>query len=742
MSTLVTTYSERIRSRPSLVASAGLVLLWAGASIVLAAWYSGRIRDWSVMTDELLYVKLATAIADGSLLPTLHGESVSVWNQLYPLLLAPFYGALAPPTAFRAGHVLNAVVMASAVIPAYLLARQVLPRTWSFAVAVLTVLVPWMVLTGFLMTESVAYPAFLWAILGLQLAIASPGWRFDLVAVAALALAVLARTQFAALVLVLPLAILGHELGSALASSGTTPWWRKLVAGAWEAVRRHWLLSGLYAAGVVAVVAVAVVGSTGDLLGSYSVTVEEGSLLPWDTWPAAAKHIAVVALGCGLVPLVLGGGWMVSAIARPRSNEERALGTLAAFTLVVLTIEAASYNVRFGGTEVIRDRYLFYVVPLLLVGTAAALSGAPRRYVAIGAAAVTVFVAATVTQLPFTVYPGVFVDSPASVLNDVLTEQSGALSTGAFVGLAALLVGAIVTLAVLLAPRVPLAVVLFVVLLAFQVLTLRSAVDRVLTGTGLTGRPLAGSPGLVLDWVDSVLPADAEAGLIPFPVSSAWDTSAIAWWDVEFWNRSITRNYVATDGNFSYTPFPRNALRVNWSTGVVPGTADAPAYLVAGPGDPRLRLAGAQHASNVGLVVIAAERPYRATWSSRGLETDGWTLRGRTATLRIYHRTRGAELVEVQVPLRAPDGTPALYNIGTSGVERAGPLFAGASRTEVVLVCASARSPGDVTVTGYSNARIAGPPLGPEVETTRQVGVLVGPLAIRPTGRDCPAPQR
>ena len=46
-----------------------------------------------------------------------------------------------------------------------------------------------MVLTGFVMTEVAAYPAFLWAILGLQLAIAAPSPRRDLLAVAALALA-------------------------------------------------------------------------------------------------------------------------------------------------------------------------------------------------------------------------------------------------------------------------------------------------------------------------------------------------------------------------------------------------------------------------------------------------------------------------------------------------------------------------------------------------------------------------
>ena len=193
------------------------------------------------MTDELLYAKLATSIADtGSPLPQVHGTSIAVYNQLYPLLIAPLYGALSAPEAFRAAHVLNAFLMTSAVFPAYLLGRQVLSRPWAFAAAGLSVLVPWMVLTGFLMTESAAYPAFLWAVLGLQLAIAAPSSRRDLLAVAALGFAVLARTQFAVLVVVLPLAILAHEIGTR----------RNLLARAPARLAAHRLLALVYAAGL------------------------------------------------------------------------------------------------------------------------------------------------------------------------------------------------------------------------------------------------------------------------------------------------------------------------------------------------------------------------------------------------------------------------------------------------------------------------------------------------------------
>ena len=49
-----------------------------------------------------------------------------------------------------------------------------------------------------------------------------------------------------------------------------------------------------------------------------------------------------------------------------------------------------------------------------------------------------------------------------------------------------------------------------------------------------------------------MLPDDAEAGLVAFPVSTDWHLSAIRWWDAEFWNRSVTRAYVLPDGGHLY----------------------------------------------------------------------------------------------------------------------------------------------------------------------------------------------
>src|SRR5205085_2241953 len=113
-------------------------------------------------------------------------------SQLYPLLIAPVFARGYVPHDLFFAHLLNAWVMSSACIPAFLLARRVTGRFDAAVVAgVLAVCIPWIIYSSMLMTEVAAYPAFLWALLAMQRAVSAPSTRNDVVALAALALAVL-----------------------------------------------------------------------------------------------------------------------------------------------------------------------------------------------------------------------------------------------------------------------------------------------------------------------------------------------------------------------------------------------------------------------------------------------------------------------------------------------------------------------------------------------------------------------
>src|SRR5436305_10332728 len=91
---------------------------WLAAGAVLSLLTS-RVADWFVMTDELLYERLAISIVRwGSLIPHVHREVVPNLNQLYPIVLAWPYRDPSIHDSLHDAHLLNAFLMTSAAVPA------------------------------------------------------------------------------------------------------------------------------------------------------------------------------------------------------------------------------------------------------------------------------------------------------------------------------------------------------------------------------------------------------------------------------------------------------------------------------------------------------------------------------------------------------------------------------------------------------------------------------------------------
>ena len=91
--------------------------------------------------------------------------------------------------------------MSLAAIPAYAIARRVLPSAGRLAAAVLAVAVPSMAYTGTLMSESAFYPAFLLAAWALVRALGEPTLVRQLTLLAACGVVTLVRIQGLAVVL-------------------------------------------------------------------------------------------------------------------------------------------------------------------------------------------------------------------------------------------------------------------------------------------------------------------------------------------------------------------------------------------------------------------------------------------------------------------------------------------------------------------------------------------------------------
>jgi hypothetical protein len=677
-------------------------------SAVALAVLCWRVSDWAVMTDELLYERLALSFVDGAFLPTLHGEHVDVYGVLYPFLLMPVFAVVDLPDAIRAVHGLNGVLFASAAVPTWLLARELaLSRLAALGSALFAVALPWSVIGGFVMTESAAYPAALWALLAIHRAVVLPSPRRDVVALGAILVATLARPQLAALGVVLVAAAAAHE-----------------------ARLRRWRAHSV-AFGVAALaVPVLLLGGAG-LLGSYSPAIE-GDVLSVDAFRSALVHVNVTAVALGIVPLILGGGWAIAALARPPAESERtAFAGLVVATVTVLAVESGSVVVRFGLGLDVKDRYLFYIAPVLFLATACALED-PRPRIA-GVLGLTALFVLTVGLEDFEPVFGVNVDSPASSTHEALTSFGNdvGLKPAELLAIVGGLLGLALVFALRRLPRRPLAATVLVALVAFVFAETVYTWNRLLGSSGPSGRALTAAQADQLSWIDNAV-EDGSVAMFAYSFGQDWYPSALGFWDVEFWNSRVDRAY-RLDGYFTYTPetFPTPSVRIDPRTGLFVG-AGTPDYIVRTPLDARFGPAGTAVAAGPQLELVDLEVPLRAQWLTLGLDPDGWTRPSRAAVLRIYPPAGAAT---VNLTVGAPDvEAPRQVRVGPQAFAL-GPT----EKRELALeVCVPEGGYADVPIEVEGSTAVRGIPIAPPYsDRFREVGVQLSQIRTVATGRTC-----
>jgi Dolichyl-phosphate-mannose-protein mannosyltransferase len=686
----------------------GLILaLWLALGAGLAA-LTTQVVDWYVMTDELFYERLAISIGRlSSPLPHIHGELIANVNQLYPLLLAPLFDGRLVPSGLHDAHLLNAFVMSSACIPAYLLARRVTQSRLAYAVAALTVCVPWIALASFLMTEAVAYPVFLWAILALQNAAVSPRPRKDVLLLAALAAAVLARTQFATLLVVVPLALLLDRLSV-----------RKLVSS-------HRVLAFAYAALGVAALVLLALGELSRVLGTYSVTTE-GNPVPSGLPRSLLEHLAPLGLGLGIVPFVLGVAWLLTPLVRDRTREQRAFASVALVTIIALLFVVTSYDLRFGAGR-LHDRYLFYVVPLILIAfTAMLLQTAWPRWTIFAA---TALLAMAFAFMPVISYQKFNVDSPVALLNDPLLDAAGSEQTAQL-----LLAFAAIAAGLLLFAGRRFAVILAALAVLAAPAESGAAFARLFAHDGTSGRPLTVDQSVVFDWIDRKVGTNAKVTMIPYPLlyGNYWENVAY-WWNVEFWNASVQRAAVYEDA-FSGTPetFPTLDLAFDRTTGRANMSPNG--LVVQAVAETRFGLTGTVLGEDRGASLLRPERPWRAAWLAFNLYRDGWTIPKIVGTIRVFAapgQTEGQRRY-VTVSLRAPrDVPPRSFSVRSNADGWDGQADARGTSKQISL-CVPPHGFADVHVSAPRYSPIYGDPRSEQsfVSYARSGGVLVTGIAL------------
>jgi hypothetical protein len=584
---------------------------------------------------------------------------------------------------------------------------------------VLTVVVPWMVLSSFLMTEVAAYPAFLWALLAFQAATVTPSARNDVLAAAGLVIAIVARTQFIVLAAALPVAILFDA--------------RSLRAS----VRAHRVLLAAYAAGALAALALTIAGHS--VLGTYSAAAH-GNPLPLAIVPSFAAHLATIGLGLAIVPFLVGGAWIAANALRSVAREQRIFALLAALAIVLLTLEVASYDLRFGG-GIVRERYLFYIAPLILIAFCAALAGSswPRLSLVVPLA-LLVYGFARGT-LP--VFDKLNVDTPAAVLDNYLHSALGSLTGARILLVVASVVAALLVLeGSVLLRRTQLAVLLAAFALVLLPAETGYAFARLFRVNGTAGRALTAPGSEVFEWVDKTVGSGANVTAVPYPTILGDYWAGVAyWWDLEFWNKSVDRS-AGVPHHFEWTPntFPKLDLHFDANGRA---SVSSPGYVAQSVGDARFHIAGTVVTNDRGLFLVQPEEPWRADWSTTGLYDDGWTKPGTTADVHVFAypgQGRGVTRT-LTVYARAPDGVASRPFALRSNLGSASATAGGNEVTATVPVCVPGTGSADVRLSSPQSSQIYGDPTSEQtISQTRSAGVLVTRVYLSgQIGADCRA---
>ena len=686
----------------------GIVLAAAG----LAASYAARTTTWAVMTDELQVARLAVSIAETlSPVPTIHGVYYGAHSQLYPLLLAPLYGVLSAPAAAAAAHALNGGLIAGAAVPAYLLARSVTgSRSAGYVAAALTAFTPWLALSATLLTENAAYPAFAWSVLLCHRALAEPSPRRDALALAGLLLAFLARTQLVVLALALPPALVLHELGQSLRSGRTARAALRL------AVVRHRVLVAAYVAGVLLACALAAMGSLGGVVGNYAVPFE-GDLVPDGLWSSAAAHFDQIAVGAGILPVLLAGSWVLTAVIRPERAEEHAFATLVAVLVPMLTLQVTSFDLRFTPGQFIQERYLLYVVPLIAVGAAAWLARTTELRLRL--ATLGVATAGLVGLLAFASYDVdtlIYWASPSAAFYPEIVDAAdvAGISGTQLLQLTTVVLAVVVAILAWRAPSLAL-VGTAVAVCAFGAFQAGFVLDRYVGPTTSEPDTLAAR-----DWIDEAVPGSPSVALVP-----GGPHGPTAWWEAEHWNKDVDR-VLRIDSGPIHSPFPADDVSVDLERGELVGARPSD-YLVVSARETRFRLRALHVEAARRLALLRVDGPYRLDWATRGLAADGWTRPRQLALVRLYGDGESrSRIVTLTLAASRFAPRPAYFSLRSGSGSVSGWVHPGGARPPVELsVCVPARGHSDIWLTTNGRTRLPG---------GRVVAVHVERMTVRTAG--------
>jgi hypothetical protein len=666
------------------------------ACFALLLWWQVRSVN-SFYLDEWIYVGAAQEIwkhLPGGLVTSIPGWDRGV-QRAYSTLLAPLVGSMGRSSAYTAGHVVNVLLLAVATVPAAaLLARRVIASPVIRVLAVgLAVVLPWTMIAAHLLTESLAYPLFLWACLAIVRASEEPRLGRQLVAVLAIAALAICRLDLGAMAAVLVFASLGGE------------WLRPREERPLRLLlRRQAPILALLAIGIAGTVYVLGPGSSS--LGRYG-TLDLGQVSSRLFGAAAgtARHTALsytrsLALGTCVLPFTLGLAAALAGVARRFGRQVGIMSFLALGSLVavvgVVTLSTA------GGA--LEERYVFYAAgPLaLLAGVGVERARSLWPWAAVTGAAVG-WVIATASGFPALDSGNFFAAPSGAFWTRVMTPRllTGEHDVFGWLGISPrgwlLIAAGLALIVALLAlarrrPR-PAGAVLTAAAaacLAGQAIILSYSLRQELHGT--VDRPGGIADGARDTFVDGALSGGGDAAVVPAALTTAAPEGGAD--QLEFWNGHVD-TVVALGWNGSPVPaspgtrvLPSNVGR----DGLARLAGPPPQYVAAEVDDPRVQFAArlVRHSPKSGFGLFS-HPSRRALWTASGLDADGAAVSGRAVRLTV---DRAAGVRAVRVSLMAPTGagSPVKWRISARGSRVASGSLPDGAKRDILLQVPSCRT--------------------------------------------------
>ena len=344
----------RLRGR-HLLAAAGRVpaVVWLSAIVALAAVIRTVLNEAShtpkILGDELIYAGLVKGWAlDG--MPLLRGSVDVGHSTLYPLLLAPVFRLASDgASALAIARTVNAIAMALTAVPAFMLARRVVPRGWALGVAALSALAPWTAYSSLIVTESLFYPAFVAYAAVLAWTLERPSVRRQAAMLALLAVLVGSRAQ-------------GLAVG--LGALAAIVLWGMLDHDLRVTLRRFLPTLAVFALAVLVGLAAAAAGIAVPT-SSYNPVFDSldaiGGMFEWGAWNLSLFQTALGVVALAALPVALH-----ALLRRGEPVAARACGVVTVTLSLGLLVSVALLSASAYGLGILHERSLFYVTPLVL----------------------------------------------------------------------------------------------------------------------------------------------------------------------------------------------------------------------------------------------------------------------------------------------------------------------------------------------------------------------------------------